>query len=103
MKADTISSAGTLMNICAILSRQKKHQAAYQYALQAIVKFQASFTLDGLYLGKKRADKNEAASVVLAYYNGAVEAEHLQKWVQAQELYEFAHKVCLTILNVQNS
>ena len=75
------------MNICAILSRQRKHQAAYQYALQAIIKLQASFSNGCLYVGKEPADKNMSASVVLAYYNGAVEAEHLQMWVEAQELY----------------
>ena len=56
--------AGTLVNICTLLSSLGKHQEALVYAKQAIAKLKCS----------------EDTTACLAYYNCGVEAEYLALW-----------------------
>ena len=39
------NSAGTILNICAILSKLNKHKQAYEYANEAVIKLRHSMRL----------------------------------------------------------
>jgi hypothetical protein len=45
MRTTKCNSAGTILNICAILSKMNKHKQAHEYAEQAVVKLRHSMRL----------------------------------------------------------
>ena len=100
------NSAGTILNICAILSKMGLHREAYDYANQAILKLDEAKTFlktqmeevfnDSTELTNLRSLhlngmwENMKSTYVIAHYNAAVELEFQHLWLDAAKMYQRA-------------
>jgi tetratricopeptide (TPR) repeat protein len=70
---DIVNRAGTLLNVCAILSQTNQHEEALQVALRALRLLKA----------EADASTNGVTTLVIAYHNTGVELEFLQQRQEA--------------------
>lgn len=95
--------ASTLLNMCATLSGLKRHEQALDYAEQAIQYIATEHNVETLqlenhYCGRFVADSKRitdltsatASLLAMAYYNKAVELEHLSRYQDAHVAFRCA-------------
>jgi tetratricopeptide (TPR) repeat protein len=82
-----------MLNICACLSNQARHQMAYQKACICLEKLGDYRNMVNVMEMGHLIDDNFWMSLQITYYNMAVELEHLQQYEHALRCYEQAQKV----------
>ena len=86
--SDNTNIASSHLNICAILSSTARHGESLQHAKKAITLLEIS--------KKTRPDSTRITSnLVVAYYNSAVELEHLGRTHEAYNSYDTALSIAL--------
>lgn len=93
------NSAGTVLNICAILSKLNKHEQALKYAMDAINKLKLSQFLLDQKSALMREEEVKAAQLsilttkIIAFYNMGVEQEYLFRFDEAISAYDQAFQI----------
>jgi tetratricopeptide (TPR) repeat protein len=102
---DPTNLSGTHLNLCAILSKLNRHEAALQHSQRALEVLKA---LHDIETGSDaeavvREDSNGGANLVttliIAYHNVGTELEHLNRIDEAVLMYERAEDLSRTELN----
>ena len=86
----TNNSAGTIVNICSLLSRLGDHTQAYSFCQQAIAKMNITVDAKGVCVAGVPASQNMIATAAIAFFNLGAEAEFLTLWQEAKHCYDTA-------------
>jgi tetratricopeptide (TPR) repeat protein len=84
-KSDEINIASSHLNMCAIFSSLSKHQKALHHSKQSLKILQSLYETEG-YNYKKSITL--VTTLVISYYNTAVEYEFLHKYIEAYNHFE---------------
>uniref|UniRef100_A0A0G4HFH3 MalT-like TPR region domain-containing protein n=1 Tax=Chromera velia CCMP2878 TaxID=1169474 RepID=A0A0G4HFH3_9ALVE len=101
--ADAVTTAGTHLNVCAILSKLTAHREALQHASTALTLVRNRVIARGKeQRGKGTASTDEYMTLAIAYHNVAVEHEFLGQLVEAATAFAEGHQVALSALGPQH-
>ena len=99
------SQAGTKLNVCAILSSQKKHQDAVMFAKSAISDYETLLTdvqiglVEACASAQTQFEELDLATLLLsasiAYYNLGAEHEHCREFRSAHSAFETSLKYAM--------
>lgn len=105
---DSISTARTNLNICAILSQLNRHEAALQHAQQALNTLKAQYEMETGSEAEEYANEdiqggqNLRLTLIVAYHNVAAELEHLNNVEEAIAMYDQADELAKNELDPSN-